>query len=98
MQKQFWVFLVVVVLLGFSGVSSAESLEVNINTSIEIILENNINKTVTVKLASGDELTGVVHAVNGAVVHLGALLGKEFYDAVISRESIAAVIVRVRDK
>jgi len=52
---------------------------------------------VTVKLDSGDELTGKVGEVTGKLVVLQALSGKEFFDAVINTDDIAAVLVRSKE-
>lgn len=65
--------------------------------SVRTVLEARKNQRVTVKLASGEELTGIVKLASGQVVHLAQLSGKEFYDAVIATESIEALIIRTKD-
>ena len=65
------------------------------NDTLRTVLGRQIGKPVTLELVSGDELTGVVRSA-GAVVHLEQLAGKEFYDAAVDVDKVAAVVVRVR--
>lgn len=51
-------------------------------------------KRATLKLQSGQELTGIVGAVEGESVKLTELSGMEFFDAVVRTESIDAVVMR----
>jgi len=74
----------------------AEPLSVTGDDSIQSILSAHQGKRVTVKLKSGSELTGKVGEVNGEVVHLIELSGKEFFDAVASIKKIEAVVIRTK--
>lgn len=51
-------------------------------------------KRATLKLQSGQELTGVVGAVENETVKLSELTGMEFFDAVVRTERIDAVVMR----
>lgn len=53
-------------------------------------------KTVTVTLASGQTISGVVKEVTNGLLHLERLSQKDFYDALIVVDKIGAVEVRVR--
>ena len=53
-------------------------------------------KTVTVSLASGQTITGVVKEVQNNLLYLEKLSQKEFYDALIRVDLIAAIEVRAR--
>jgi hypothetical protein len=53
-------------------------------------------KRVTLRLRSGQEFTGTVREATARLVVLGALTGREFFDAVIPLEAVDAVIVRTR--
>lgn len=64
--------------------------------SLESFLIAQQGKKVTIRLGSGDDLSGTVKAVNGSLVQLSELSGKEFYDALIAIPRIAAVIVRAK--
>jgi hypothetical protein len=64
--------------------------------TIRSVLAEQTGKRVTLKLDSGDELTGSVRGVGDRLVHLGELTGKEYFDAVVDLDEVAAVILRVR--
>jgi hypothetical protein len=66
--------------------------------TMHAVLSRHVGGAATLKLDSGDELTGKVLAVGEHVVHLAELSGKEFYDAVIDIDEIAAVILRAREQ
>jgi hypothetical protein len=68
----------------------------NVNSSLFSNLSLFKGKTVTITLGSGQTMTGVVKDVTGAMLHLEKLSGKEFYDAIIPVDRIAAVEARVR--
>ena len=74
----------------------ADALKVGQSDNVMTMLEAQKGKRVSVKLASGAELTGTVRAVNKNIVQLGALSGKEYFDAVVNMNDIEAVVVRVK--
>ena len=76
---------------------AADPLSVTSDDSIQSILSAHQGKRVTIKLESG-ELTGKVGEVNGKIVHLLELSGKEYFDAIVSINEIEAVVIRTRDK
>jgi hypothetical protein len=53
-------------------------------------------KTVTVYLASGQSMTGIVKDVKGSILHLEKISQKEFYDALIRIDMISAIEARAR--
>ena len=55
-----------------------------------------MGKTVTVRTSGGQELTGTVREASSKLVVLGALSGREFFDAAIPLEKIEAVLVRTK--
>jgi len=75
----------------------AAELKLAPNDSFETLLVAQKSRRVTVRLRSGQELTGTVREVSARHVQLGALSGRDFFDAVIALEAIEAVIVRTRD-
>ena len=83
-------------LLAAQPVISAD-LKVTGGDSIESVLHAQVNRRVTLRLRSGQELTGIVRLVTAKIVHLGAVSGREFFDAIVSVDAIEAVIVRTRD-
>lgn len=75
---------------------AAEPLTLNQGDTVEKILIAQKGKTVTIRLGSGEDLSGTVKEVNGSLVQLSKLNGKEFDGAVIATKSIAAVIIRTQ--
>lgn len=58
------------------------------------VLARQTGQKVELRLKSGEALGGTVKAVGTKSVHLAAITGREFYDAVVLVEDISAVIVR----
>lgn len=81
------------------GTARAASGEFRIgsNDSAETVLTAQKGKRVTVRLRSGQELTGIVREITGRLVQLDALAGKDFYDAVVPLEAVEAIIVRTKE-
>jgi hypothetical protein len=71
-------------------------LEVRSDDSVKSLLARHTGKRVTLVLTTGPELSGVVASVGDQVVHLTALSGREFFDAVVGLDRVSAVVVRVR--
>lgn len=56
-------------------------------------------KTVRVRLAGGsDEVVGKLESVGKELAHLSGLQGREFFDAVVRIDQVAAVSVQVRTR
>ena len=75
---------------------SAE-LKVGGSDTVESVLKGQTGNRVVVRLRSGQEFTGTVRVVNGRIVQLGGLAGREFFDAVVPLEAVDAVMVRIKD-
>ena len=71
-------------------------LEVQGADTVKSVLARQVGKRVSLVLATGPELTGVVASVGDQVVHLTGLAGREFFDAVVSLDRVSAVVIRVR--
>ena len=95
MRKRWWLAAVVLVLASAAMAQDAK-LVVGQDDTIRTVLAEQVGKPVTLKLDSGEELTGTVRLVGKSVAHLEKLAGKDFFDAVVDLEEVAAVIVRVR--
>lgn len=74
--------------------AQAQGLSVAANDSIQTVLAARKGKAVTLRLSGGQELSGTVREATGKLVVLGALSGREFFDAVVALEKIEAVLVR----
>ena len=83
--------------LAASAPAAGAELKVGSGDTLQSVLAAQKGSRVTVRLRSGQELTGVVREVNARVVQLGAVTGKEFFDAVVPLESVDAALVRTRE-
>ncbi len=79
-------------------IALAGPLTVGKEDTIASVIAGNKGKRITLKLKSGQELTGTVRSVGNNLVHLGALSGKEFFDAAVDLGKIEAVVVRVKER
>ena len=75
----------------------AAELKIGANDTVQAVLAAQKGSRVTVRVRSGQEITGVVREVGSRVVQLGAVSGKDFFDAVISLEAVDAVFVRTKE-
>ena len=84
--------------VGFTHSAIAEETkwELNAADAIKSNLENYKGKAVTLRLSSGEEISGTVAEVGTTAVHLSALTGKEFYDAVVPLQQVVALVVRTK--
>lgn len=62
------------------------------------VLKRQVGQSVELRLKSGDKLAGKVAAVGDKAVHISALTGQEFYDAVVALDDISAVVIRTGKK
>lgn len=80
-----------------AALAASAELRVTPSDSVETVLAAQKDKRVTVRLRSGQEITGSVRSVSSKLVQLGAVTGKEFFDAVVPLEAVEAVLVRTKD-
>jgi hypothetical protein len=76
--------------------ASAQGLNVSPADTIPSVVAAQNGKRVTLRLRSGQELTGTLRRSTDRLVVLGELSGREFFDAVVPVEAIEAVIVRTK--
>jgi len=86
-----------VTFLAAGAPSLAAELQVGASDTVESVLKAQSGKRVTLRMRSGQELSGTVRTVNGKVVQIGAVSGREFFDAVVPLESVDAVLVRTKE-
>ena len=85
------------ILLASTAVTAiAQEVTISPNDSTQSVLATQKGKRVTVRLRSGLEMTALVRDVNAKVVVLGAVGGREFFDAVVPLDAVEAVLVRVK--
>ena len=97
MHKTISALFVAMALAGAAIQAGAAELRVAGNDTIQSVLAAQKGARVTVRVRSGQDITGVVRDVNQRVVQIGAVSGKEFFDAVVALEAVDAVLVRTRE-
>lgn len=94
------ILLFVMASLYISTTAFAEPLSpltVKSGDTIQKLLEGCKGKRVTVRLQGGEELTGKVITITRELVHLGELMRREYFDAVVDISKVEAVIIRVKE-
>ncbi len=59
-------------------------------------LEQRVGEKVELVMNSGQSLKGTLKAVGAGGVHLTALEGKEYYDALVRLDQVGAIVVRAK--
>ena len=77
--------------------AAAQPVSVQPADSVQSVLSARKDKRVTLRLRSGQELTGVVRDATPKLVVIGAIAGRELFDAVVPLESVEAVLVRTKE-
>ncbi len=77
-----------------AGPVAADPLTLTPKDSLASLVAACKGKRVTLRLRSGQELSGTVREAGGPLVLLAELTGRELFDAAIPLEAIEAVIVR----
>ena len=77
--------------------ASGAELTISANQSVESVLSAQKGKRVSVRLRSGQEISGTVKNVTPKLVQLAAIAGKEFFDAVVPLEAVEAVLIRTKE-
>ena len=80
----------------FAGQAHAQGLSLTITDTTQTIVAAQKGKRITVRLRSGQELTGTVRDSSDRLLVLAEISGREFFDAVIPIDAIEAVLVRTR--
>jgi hypothetical protein len=76
--------------------ASAQGVSVVPADTIQSVVSTQKGKRVTLRLRSGQELTGTLRESTDRLVVMAELAGREFFDAVVPIDAIEAVIVRTK--
>lgn len=74
----------------------AQEVTISPNDTTQTVIAAQKGKRVTLRLQSGQEMTGTVREVTNTLVVVGAIAGREFFDAVVPLAAVEAVIIRTR--
>lgn len=83
-------------LVGAPAVTAAQALALAPADGTQSVVAAQKGKRITVRLRSGQELSGLVREVNERLLLLGEVSGREFFDAVVPLDAVEAILVRVR--
>ena len=89
--------VLVIAALACASAAPAAEVKLGANDTLQSVLAAQKGTRVTVRLRSGQEFAGIVRESNSRVVQLGALGGKEFFDAVIPLDAVEAVFFRTKE-
>ncbi|CAN5437324.1 hypothetical protein BH11PSE11_BH11PSE11_22980 [soil metagenome] len=95
-MKPIFSLILLTTLIASAPMSSAEPLVVKPGDTLQKQIQAQTGKKITVRLQSGEELTGTVKLATNEILHLGELAGKEFFDAVIDPGKISAILIRTK--
>ena len=85
------------VVLGAANAGAEETkIEVTNSGAVKAALEKMVGKQVTLRLVSGEDITGVLEASGPDAVRVAQLTGKEYYTAVVKADAVNAVIYRAK--
>ena len=82
--------------LTFATSSIAQELNISANDDTYSVISAQKGKSITLHLRGGKELTGTVRETTSKLIVLGAISGREFFDAVIPLEAVDAVLIRTK--
>ncbi len=88
--------IVIAACLALAFPALAQELAVSASDTTQSVIAAQKGKRITLRLRGGQELTGTVREATPKLVVLGAITGREFFDAAIPLEAVDAVIVRTK--
>ena len=90
--------IVLAAVLLAASAAYAQEVKIGPDDSVHSILVAQKGKRVSVRLSGGPEVTGIVRDATSRLVVLGAVSGREFFDAVVPLERVEAVLIRTRQQ
>lgn len=97
MKKTFGLTLAAAAFAFATSAALAADLKLGGSDTVQSVLTAQKGQRVTVRVRSGQDVTGVVREVNANVVQIGGVTGKEFFDAVVPLSAVDAVYVRTKE-
>jgi hypothetical protein len=80
----------------FASSALAQEVSVGPNDTTQSVLTAQKGKRVTLRLRSGQEMSGIVRDATPKLVVIGAVAGREFFDGVVPLEAVEAVLIRTK--
>ena len=88
--------LVILVCLAVGAHVYAQGLTVSATDTTQSVVAGQKGKRITLRLRSGQELSGTVRESSDRLIVLENVSGREFFDAVVPIDAVEAVFVRTR--
>jgi hypothetical protein len=88
--------LALLVCLALAAPAFAQEVTVSANDTLQSVITSQKGKRVTLRLRGGQELTGIVRDATPRLVVIGAVTGREFFDAVVALDAVEAVLIRTK--
>lgn len=88
--------IAVVLWFAVAGSAYGQGVSVSASDTTQSVVAAQKGKRITVRLRSGQEISGTVRDVTDRLVVIGEISGKEFFDAVIRLDDVEAVLIRTR--
>jgi hypothetical protein len=85
-------------LLAAPAIAADEGYTLKPDAKMSAVLKDLSGKRVTLHLRGGGDVTGKLTVVGDHTVQLSQLANKEFFDAIVAVDSVAAVEVRARSQ
>lgn len=82
--------------LAFAAQALAQEVGISASDTTQSVITAQKGKRITLRLRSGQELPVAVRDASAKLVVLGAVSGREFFDAVIPLEAVEAVLIRTK--
>ena len=95
-MNKFLLSLLMMIALTAPGALAQGKIALQPNDSLRSVLEQQVGKSVELRMKSGEKIAGKLEKVTDNLVHISHLTEADFYDAAVGIESVAAVVVRVR--
>lgn len=84
------------VLAAFPAQAEEAKFEPRKDDAIKTLLARQVGQPVKIRLKAGEELGGTLTMVGDHVAYLSRLSGREYFDAAVNLDAIAAVIIKAR--
>lgn len=88
--------IVALSLLALTASAQDSKLGFKENDTVSSVLTRQVGQTVELRLRNGEKMGGKVTKVGDKLVHLSQLTSQEFFEAAVSIDHIAAVVVRAK--
>jgi hypothetical protein len=73
-----------------------DKLDFKPSDTVKSVLERLTGQRIELRMKSGEKLAGKVEKLGDKTLHLSAIAGQDFFDAVVVLDEVSAVLVRTK--